>query len=71
MIEKKDTGGTHIKSKLSFEVGDYVEVISGSFAGQSGKVTLIKEDKGQVYIEGEMFGKKTEVPVSIIDVKIK
>jgi transcription antitermination factor NusG len=66
MVERKVTTEGQ---QIPFEVGEFVKVQSGAFAGSEGPITQIKEDKGLIYIESDMLGKKTEIPVSVLDVK--
>jgi transcription antitermination factor NusG len=68
MIERKEEVAG-MPAAIPFKVGEFIVVESGAFAGSQGPITQIKEDKGLIYIESEMLGKKTEIPVSILDVK--
>ena len=48
-------------AKLSVKKGDVVMVISGSCAGQSGKVLKVRDD-GRIYVEGINFISKSRKP---------
>jgi transcription antitermination factor NusG len=69
MIERQQGQAANPAAPVNFEIGEYVKVESGAFAGAAGPITQIKQDKGLIYIESEMLGKKTEIPVSVLDVK--
>ena len=70
-VEQLESGTHKISdiSKLDFKVGDLVHILTGSFAGNFGKVTDINLEKGSVSVETEFFGRKTEVPVAFNEVK--
>ena len=70
-VEQLESGTHKISdiSKLDFKVGDLVDILTGSFAGNFGKVTDINLEKGSVSVETEFFGRKTEVPVAFNEVK--
>lgn len=61
-IEKKEIS-------LEFNVGDSVEIISGSLSGFTGKVLEISDDKKKIKILASMFGRETAVELDSENVK--
>lgn len=53
--------GKVIKFKQSFEVGDYVKIISGSFKDFSGKVEEVWLEKSKLRLNIDIFGRLTPV----------
>jgi len=49
------------KPKLEYEVGEVVSVIGGAFAGYSGPVETIDQEKQQVRVLLDLFGRETPV----------
>jgi len=49
--------------KIQFEVGDTVAVADGPFEGQNGVVAEIDEEKGELMISVNIFGRETLVPL--------
>jgi transcriptional antiterminator NusG len=67
MVQRKDeTSGFQ---SIPFEIGEFIQVEKGPWAGQQGEITQLKPETGQVFIEVDMFGKTTEVPVNVADIK--
>ncbi|MGL5122691.1 MAG: transcription termination/antitermination protein NusG [Fusobacteriaceae bacterium] len=54
---------------IEFIVGDYVEIINGSFAGHEGKIYEIDYEHGKVKIMLEIFGRMTSVEVEFESIK--
>jgi len=50
-----------------FEVGDLVEIKSGAFAGNKGKIKEINAEKDEITVILDMFGRETEVTLSSKD----
>ena len=57
------------KPKLDIAVGDRVTVTSGAFANFEGDIVSINEEKDIVKVSIEMFGRQTDMELSINDVK--
>lgn len=57
------------KPKLDISVGDRVTVTSGAFANFEGDIVSINEEKDIVKVSIEMFGRQTDMELSINDVK--
>lgn len=57
------------KPALEFTVGDKLEIISGPFTGQIGECLSIDEEKEEVVVAVEMFGRSTSMPLEFRDVK--
>ncbi len=49
------------KPKLEYEIGEVVSVIGGAFAGYSGPVETIDQEKQQVRVLLDLFGRETPV----------
>lgn len=58
-------------SMVGFKKGDLVDVLTGNFAGNIGKVIDIDYSNAKVTVEIEFLGRKSEVPLSINEVKVK
>ncbi|MGL4687963.1 MAG: transcription termination/antitermination protein NusG [Fusobacteriaceae bacterium] len=54
---------------IEFIVGDYVEIVSGSFEGHEGKIYEIDYEHGKVKIMLEIFGRMTSVEVEFESIK--
>ena len=65
--EKKLTKVTNVKkdysSQRNFDMGDYVQIISGALLGHEGTVLQLQDDKGIAAIETDFFGRKVLVKV--------
>ena len=61
--------GLVTKQAFDIEVGDVVEVTSGSFTGQIAEVSAVNEEKEIVTVLVEMFGRSTPTEVSFAHVK--
>lgn len=57
--------------KIGFKVSEIVEVQTGTFAGNTGKVLDIDYSSGKVTVEVEFLGRMNEVSLSINEVKVK
>ncbi|MCR5060849.1 MAG: transcription termination/antitermination protein NusG [Saccharofermentans sp.] len=60
---------TDWKPEVDYEVGDQVRIISGAFADFKGKVILMDNEKEQVTIEVEIFGRTTPTTVNFTQVQ--
>ncbi|MBP5836030.1 transcription termination/antitermination protein NusG [Candidatus Phytoplasma meliae] len=60
-----------IINKPNYEnlIGKKVEIISGSFAGQSGQVSIIDDSREKMIVEVDLFGRSTPVEISFNDFK--
>ena len=54
---------------LDVVVGDSVDVVSGSFAGQGGEITAIDDERQEVTILINIFGRDTPTQISFNDIK--
>ena len=57
------------EAKISFAVGDRVDVVSGMFEGYSGEIMDIDEANAQVKIAVSYLGRQTEISLPAADVK--
>ena len=65
-----ETGETRTaQTKISFAVGDRVDVVSGMFEGYSGEIKSIDEENAQVEITVSYLGRQTDITLSAADVK--
>lgn len=67
---KVDSNATD-PSTIGFKVGELVDILTGNFAGNSGKVMSIDFGKSTVNVEIEFLGRKSEVSLPIQEVKVK
>jgi transcriptional antiterminator NusG len=58
-----------IKNNSPFVVGDYVEIIDGSFKGLQGKVTEIYPEKSRAKLLVNILGRETEIEISFSYIK--
>lgn len=61
--------GMYVKPEVDINVGDRVEIKSGSFAGQIGDIASVNLEKEIVTVLIDFFGRSTPTEVSINDVK--
>ena len=61
--------GLNVEKKFDAEVGDEVQIISGAFAGQIGKVDEIDVQKGTVRVLVDFFGRSTPAELDFTEVK--
>lgn len=59
-----------IKPAVAFEAGDTVVVSDGPFEGQSGVVAEVNEEKGEVMVSVNIFGRETLVPLEYWQVEV-
>ena len=52
-----------VKPAIQFEAGDSVTVADGPFEGQNGVVAEINEEKGELMVSVNIFGRETLVPL--------
>jgi transcriptional antiterminator NusG len=62
-------GKTSNDVTVSFEVGDTVEILSGAFEGNTGKVLSMDDDKKQAGVQLILFGRETPADIDYIDLK--
>ena len=55
--------------KLNIELGEKVKVISGAFRDQIGSVDAIDEEKQEITVLVDMFGRQTPVELSFEDIE--
>ncbi|MBS2126354.1 transcription termination/antitermination factor NusG ['Fragaria x ananassa' phyllody phytoplasma] len=60
-----------IINKPNYEnlIGKKVEIISGSFTGQIGQVSIIDDSREKMIVEVDLFGRSTPVEISFNDFK--
>jgi len=57
------------KVEIDLEIGEHVEITDGAFQGMEGVVEDFDEDKAQVTVSVEMFGRETDAELSYSQVK--
>lgn len=57
------------KVEVNLKLGDHVQVKTGPFAGQSGPVVEIDEDKGKVKFRVTVFGRETDVEADYVELE--
>ena len=65
----KHMGRETPKYKITFKLGDIVDIKDGPFAKMTGKVVEINEDKGVIKVLINMFGRETPVEIAVERVK--
>ncbi len=58
-----------VEAPLDYEVGDYVEIIAGPFAGQEGKVTSIDEKKHIAVVTMQVANRETPSEMDMDNLK--
>jgi len=61
--------GITIEYNIDFKVGDVVNVVSGTFAGQEGKVDSIDMDNQRVTVLVDLFGRQTPQELNFDEIK--
>ncbi|MCL4160378.1 UNVERIFIED_CONTAM: hypothetical protein GTU68_045390 [Idotea baltica] len=59
-----------IKPAVAFETGDTVVVTDGPFEGQNGVIAEVDEEKGEVMVSVNIFGRETLVPLEYWQVEV-
>jgi len=59
-----------IKNNSPFVIGDYVEVVEGSFKGLQGKVIEVYPEKSRVKLLVNILGRETEIEISFNYIKV-
>ena len=59
-----------VLTEAPFKVGQSLELVNGSFAGEKGTVTSINLEKRTAKVEVEFFGRITELEVAFDDLKL-
>jgi transcription termination/antitermination protein NusG len=62
-------GGSKVKPKISFNVGDSVRVIDGPFVNFIGTIEEVKPDKRKLKVLVSIFGRATPVELDFIQVE--
>lgn len=57
------------KSKVEFEQGENVRVVSGPFASFTGVVDIVNEDKGKLRVLVSIFGRSTPIELDFTEVE--
>lgn len=63
--EKSETYST------KYQIGEYVEVTKGPFAGNEGNITELDEDKGYVKLNINLLGRDTPIELELTQIKTK
>ena len=59
-----------VKPAVEFEVGDTVVVSDGPFQGQTGIIAEVNEEKGELMVSVNIFGRETLVPLEYWQVEV-
>lgn len=65
---KKRMGVDEPKYKIDVQVGDNVKIGDGPFKDYDGKVSVVDEEKGKVYVLVSMFGRETPVELDYLQI---
>ena len=65
---KKRMGVDEPKYKIDIQVGDSVKIGDGPFKDYDGKVSVVDEEKGKVYVLVNMFGRETPVELDYLQI---
>ncbi len=57
------------KLLIDFHVGDLIEVIKGPWEGTISKIVAINENRKNVSLKVEMFGRETQIEINFSDIK--
>ena len=55
-----------MKPAVAYEMGDTVVVSDGPFQGQTGIIAEVNEEKGELMVSVNIFGRETLVPLGIL-----
>jgi len=66
---KRRMGVTAPKHKIDFELKENVQITDGPFAGYSGLISEIDEEKGRVKVMVDIFGRETPVELDFTQIK--
>ncbi len=66
---KKRMGVEEPKYKISFSVGEVVNIVDGPFKGFEGNISEIDEQKGKIKVLVNIFGRETPVELDSLQVK--
>ena len=69
VTQQMQTGADKPKHKISFTLGESVQVIDGPFSNFNGTVEEINEEKGKVKVLVSIFGRPTPVELDFIQVE--
>ena len=69
MVPILKLSGLSVEKKFDAEVGSEVQIITGAFAGQIGKVDEIDTQKGTVRVLVDFFGRSTPAELDFTEVK--
>ncbi len=62
LLQIKEREGS-VKPAIEHEIGDSVSVSDGPFQGQNGVIAEINEEKGELMVSVNIFGRETLVPL--------
>jgi len=66
---KKRMGVAAPKHKLEFDMNEHVQITDGPFAGYSGVISEIDEEKGKLKVMVDIFGRETPVELDFVQIK--
>lgn len=69
LLQIKEREGS-IKPAVEFEAGDTVVVTDGPFEGQNGVIAEVNEEKGELMVSVNIFGRETLVPLEYWQVEV-
>jgi transcriptional antiterminator NusG len=55
--------------EINVEIGDSIKVIAGAWEGTIGKIKTISRTKQSVTIDIDIFGRSTDVEISLDDIQ--
>ena len=68
-IEMRKLGVKTADIEIDVEVGDTIKVIAGAWEGTIGKIKMISRTKQSVTIDMDIFGRSTDVEISLGDIQ--
>lgn len=66
---KRRMGVSAPKHKIEFDMDEHVQIAEGPFAGYSGAIKEIDEEKGKLKVTVDIFGRETPVELDFTQVK--
>lgn len=66
---KRRMGVASPKHKIDFELKEHVQIVDGPFAGYSGIIHEIDEEKGRLKVMVDIFGRETPVELDFMQIK--
>ena len=69
VTKQMETGAEKVVPKVSFQIGENVNVIDGPFSNFNGTVEEINQEKGKVKVSVSIFGRPTPVELDFVQVE--